>query len=156
MHSRTQAIVELARRGVDVEARHGAADRATLVRERRVAARGIAPSLLARARADQVATLYARWHRTSVSMLLGAALLCAAMWGEASPWLMACWVALIAANQAWRGAARARVAPRATRASAAAPRWGRYWVDRLGDWPARCGARRPSRCSRRRRRTRRC
>ena len=46
----------------------------------------LAPALLARARADQVALLYASWHRTSLSMLLGAALLCFVLWGQASPW----------------------------------------------------------------------
>ncbi len=88
---------------------------------------GIAPSLIARARADQVGDLYAGWHRTSASMLLGAALLCAAMWGEASPWLMACWVMLIVANQTWRGML-VRAWHRAQPGLAAAPRWGRYWV----------------------------
>ena len=63
----------------------------------------LAPALLARARADQVAQLYAGWHRTTASMLLGAALLCFVLWGQASPAWMAAWVALIVANQAWRG-----------------------------------------------------
>ncbi len=86
----------------------------------------LAPALLARARADQVAQLYAGWHRTSVSMLLGAALLCLVLWAEASPWAMAAWVALVVANQAWRGLlvrawTRARPGIDATR------RWGRYW-----------------------------
>ena len=88
---------------------------------------GIAPALLARARADQVGELYAGWHRTSLSMFLGAALLCAAMWGQASPWLMAAWATLIVANQLWRGALVGewhRVQP----GLAAAPRWGRYWA----------------------------
>jgi signal transduction histidine kinase len=88
---------------------------------------GIAPALIARARADQVAELYAGWHRTSLSMLLGAALLCTAMWGQAPPWLMALWLLLIVVNQIWRGmlvAAWNRAQP----GLAAAPRWGRYWV----------------------------
>ena len=42
--------------------------------DRRAAA--IAAPLLARARADQVATLYRSWHRTTASMALGAAILC--------------------------------------------------------------------------------
>ena len=46
---------------------------------------GIAPALIARARADQVGEVYAGWHRTSLSMLLGAVLLCSAMWGQAPP-----------------------------------------------------------------------
>ena len=86
----------------------------------------LAPALLARARADQVAQLYASWHRTSTSMLLGAALLCFVLWGQAAPSWMAAWVALIVANQAWRGLlvrawTRARPGIDATR------RWGRYW-----------------------------
>jgi len=88
---------------------------------------GIPPALIARARADQVGELYAGWHRTSLSMMLGAVLLCSAMWGQAPPWLMASWVSLIFANQLWRGAlvrAWCRVQP----GLAAAPRWGRYWA----------------------------
>jgi signal transduction histidine kinase/CheY-like chemotaxis protein len=86
----------------------------------------LAPALLARARADQVALLYASWHRTSLSMLLGATLLCFVLWGQASPWWIAVWIALIVANQAWRGALahawdRQRPGIDATR------RWGRYW-----------------------------
>jgi len=88
---------------------------------------GIAPALLARARADQVGELYAGWHRTSLSMFLGAALLCAAMWGQASPWLMAAWATLIVANQLWRGAL-VREWHRVQPGLAAAPRWGRYWA----------------------------
>jgi two-component system, sensor histidine kinase len=88
---------------------------------------GIAPALIARARADQVGELYAGWHRTSLSMMLGAALLCSAMWGQAQPWLMALWVALIIANQLWRGML-ARGWQRAQPGFAAAPRWGRYWA----------------------------
>ena len=84
------------------------------------------PSALARAHADQVAQLYAGWHRTSVSMLLGAALLCFVLWGEASPWWMAAWVALILVNQAWRGLL-ARAWSREQPGIDAAPRWGRYW-----------------------------
>ncbi|MFO1317134.1 MAG: ATP-binding protein [Burkholderiales bacterium] len=86
----------------------------------------LAPALLARARADQVAQLYASWHRTSTSMLLGAALLCFVLWGHAAPSWMAGWVALIVTNQAWRGLlvrawTRCRPGIEATR------RWGRYW-----------------------------
>ncbi len=88
---------------------------------------GIAPALIARARADQVGELYAGWHRTSLSMFVGAALLCAAMWGQAPSWLMAVWVTLIVANQLWRGAL-VRAWQRAQPGLAAAPRWGRYWA----------------------------
>ena len=85
-----------------------------------------APSPLARARADQVATLYASWPRTTASMLFGGALFCAAMWGEAPPATMATWIALVIANQAWRGllVRRWRLAHPGP---AAMRRWGRYW-----------------------------
>ncbi|MEO8344198.1 MAG: ATP-binding protein [Betaproteobacteria bacterium] len=88
---------------------------------------GIAPALIARARADQVGELYAGWRRTSLSMLLGAALLCSAMWGQAAPWLMAAWVALILVNQFWRRLL-VKAWHRAQPGCAAAPRWGRYWA----------------------------
>jgi signal transduction histidine kinase/ActR/RegA family two-component response regulator len=83
--------------------------------------------LTALARADQVATLYASWHRTTVSMLLGAAILCGVMWQQEAPWVMAAWVAAILANQAWRGVlvrAYRRTAPPIVDAA----RWGAYWV----------------------------
>ena len=88
---------------------------------------GIAPALIARARADQVGELYTGGHRTTLSMLVGAALLCSAMWGQAPPWLMAAWVALIVANQLWRSAL-VRGWHRAQPGLSAAPRWGRYWA----------------------------
>src|SRR6478752_4521249 len=66
----------------------------------------IAPALLARARADQVATLYAHGHLTSWSMGLGA---------------------LIALNQFWR-AALVRAYRRIRPGADAIPRWGRYWA----------------------------
>ena len=87
----------------------------------------IAPRLLARARGDQVATLYGQWHRTTFSMVFGAAILCTVLWGHVAPAVMACWLVAILLNQAWRGAlARAfrRAAPRVDEA----PRWGRYWT----------------------------
>jgi signal transduction histidine kinase/CheY-like chemotaxis protein len=89
--------------------------------------RSVAPALLARAHADQVTTLYAGWHRTTLSMLLGAALLCLAMWGVVAPALMLAFVALVIANQAWRGLL-VRAWRRAHPGTAAAPRWGRYWA----------------------------
>jgi len=85
-----------------------------------------APSPLARARADQVATLYASWPRTTASMLFGAALFCAVLGSEVPASLMAAWVALVAANQAWR-ALLVRAWRRACPGPAATPRWGRYW-----------------------------
>ena len=87
----------------------------------------IAPALLARARADQVATLYAHGHLTSWSMGLGALILCAAMWNEVALKWMVIWCALIALNQLWRAAlvhAYRRIRPGAD----ATPRWGRYWA----------------------------
>jgi signal transduction histidine kinase/CheY-like chemotaxis protein len=87
----------------------------------------IAPSLLARARHDQVVTLYGQWHRTTLSMLLGAAILCAVLWGEVAPALMAGWFAAILANQAWRGLL-ARAFDRQRPGVADAQRWGRYWA----------------------------
>jgi two-component system, sensor histidine kinase len=86
----------------------------------------VAPRLLARARFDQVETLYRQWHRTTVSMLLGAAILCIVLWGQAAPVLMAGWLVAIGVNQAWRGAL-ARAFRRARPGVADAPRWGRYW-----------------------------
>ena len=59
-------------------------------------------------------------------MLLGATLLCLVLWGEASPWWMAAWVALILANQAWRGLL-ARAWSRQQPGIGATRRWGRYW-----------------------------
>lgn len=84
------------------------------------------PSPLARARADQVEMLYASWPRTTASMLFGGALFCAAMWGEAPPALMAAWIALVVANQGWRGLL-ARAWRRAHPGPSAMRRWGRYW-----------------------------
>jgi signal transduction histidine kinase/CheY-like chemotaxis protein len=87
----------------------------------------IAPALLARARADQVATLYAHGHLTSWSMGLGALILCVAMWNEVPLRWMASWCALIALNQLWRTAlvhAFRRIRPGAD----ATPRWGSYWA----------------------------
>ncbi len=87
----------------------------------------IAPALLARARADQIATLYAHGHLTTLSMGLGALILCAAMWTEAALASMVAWSALIAANQAWRTALM-RAFERMRPGTAAAPRWGGYWA----------------------------
>jgi two-component system, sensor histidine kinase len=87
----------------------------------------IAPALLARARADQVATLYRSWHRTTISMVLGAAIFCAVMWGQVRPAWMAAWIAAILLNQAWRGKlaqAYARAAPSANETS----KWGARWA----------------------------
>ena len=85
------------------------------------------PELLARARADQVATLYAHVHYTSLSMGFGALILTIAMWGEVTPMLALLWWALIATNQLWR-TLLARAWVRMRPGVAAAPRWGAYWA----------------------------
>jgi len=87
----------------------------------------VAPALIARARADQVATLYSRWHLTSVSMGLGAVILCVVMWDYVAAGAMIGWLVLIALNQGWRGAL-ARAWRRVRPGAAAAFRWGRYWT----------------------------
>ncbi|MEO9137397.1 MAG: hybrid sensor histidine kinase/response regulator [Casimicrobiaceae bacterium] len=87
----------------------------------------ISPALIARARADQVATLYAHGHLTSVSMGLGAVILCAVMWTEVAATSMVAWGALIALNQLWR-TALVRAFERMRPGPGAAPRWGRYWA----------------------------
>ncbi|MBU6483347.1 MAG: response regulator [Betaproteobacteria bacterium] len=87
----------------------------------------VSPALVARARADQVATLYAHVHLTSLSMGLGALILSAAMWGQVSAAAMTTWCVLIAVNQAWR-TALARAFARERPGADAAPRWGRYWA----------------------------
>src|SRR5688500_16844008 len=86
----------------------------------------VAPVLLSRARADQVATLYRQCHRTTVSMVLGAGILCIVLWGHVAPVLMAAWLSAILANQAWR-MALARQYRRAQPALDDAQRWGWYW-----------------------------
>ena len=86
----------------------------------------VPPQLLSRARFDQVETLYRQWHRTTVSMLLGAGILCVVLWGQVAPASMAVWLGAIGVNQAWRGALAAAFR-RARPGLADAPRWGRYW-----------------------------
>jgi two-component system, sensor histidine kinase len=86
----------------------------------------VAPQLLVRARADQIATLYRQCHRTTASMVLGASILCAVFWGYVAPALMALWLAAILANQAWRTALTLRYRQARPTPDAAAP-WGRYW-----------------------------
>lgn len=87
----------------------------------------VAPALIARARADQVATLYSRWHLTSISMGLGAAIWWVVLWDHVAAAAMIAWLALIALNQIWRGAL-ARAWRRARPGTAAAVRWGGYWT----------------------------
>ena len=87
----------------------------------------LAPQLLVRARADQVATLYGSWHRTTASMTLGALILCAVLWEQETVAAMAWWLAAILANQAWRRLL-VRKYRSAAPAAADATRWGRYWT----------------------------
>jgi len=87
----------------------------------------IPPALIARARADQVATLYAHGHLTTVSMTLGAFILCAVMWSEIAAASMVAWGALIACNQLWR-AVLLRAFERNRPGPDAASRWGAYWA----------------------------
>ncbi|HVN34006.1 MAG TPA: HAMP domain-containing sensor histidine kinase, partial [Casimicrobiaceae bacterium] len=87
----------------------------------------IAPELLAHARADQIASLYRSFHRTTLSMVLGALILCGVLWDQEMGWTMGLWCAAILANQAWRGLL-ARAYRRAQPAVAEAPRWGAYWA----------------------------
>jgi len=88
---------------------------------------GLGSAQLERARADQVALAYASLPRTTLSMLLGGALLAIAMRGQAdAAWWLA-WFGLIALNQFWRW--RLTVAfRRADPGASALPRWGRYWA----------------------------
>ena len=83
--------------------------------------------LLAHARADQVATLYRSWHRTTASMVLGALILCGVLWQQEASWVMAAWLAAILVNQAWRGLL-ARAYRRAEPPVVDAARWGAYWA----------------------------
>ena len=87
----------------------------------------VPPALIARARADQVATLYSRWHLTSISMGLGAAIWWVALWDHVAAGAMIAWLTLIALNQIWRGVL-ARAWRRARPGAAAARRWGGYWT----------------------------
>ena len=83
----------------------------------------LAPALLRRARADQVATLYAQWPRTTMAMTLGAAILATVMWGTVPAGVFAAWFAAVLANQAWR----LRLARRyraAAPSESATRRWG--------------------------------
>jgi signal transduction histidine kinase/ActR/RegA family two-component response regulator len=84
------------------------------------------PATLARARADEVAMLYASWHRTTLSMLLGALILWGVFWQQVAWLAMALWLALVILNQAWR-ALVARAWQRRAPGRDAAARWGRYW-----------------------------
>jgi signal transduction histidine kinase len=84
------------------------------------------PRLIRRARADQIATLFTQWGRTTSSMALGGLILCAVMWNVAPHGELALWLAAILLNQAWRYELTRRY-----RAAAPGPTeresWGRAW-----------------------------
>jgi len=85
------------------------------------------PRLVRRARADQIAILFAQWGRTTSSMTLGGLILCAVMWNVAPRGELVLWLGAILLNQAWR-----YVLTRRYRAAAPPPedreRWGRAWA----------------------------
>jgi len=62
----------------------------------------LAPRLVRRARADQIATLFTQWPVATGSMVLGASILCTVMWGTVAPQVFAAWMGAIILNQAWR------------------------------------------------------
>jgi len=85
------------------------------------------PGLVRRARADQIATLFTQWGRTTSSMTLGGLILCAVMWNVAPRGELALWLGAILANQGWR-----YLLARRYRAVAPPPaqreRWGIAWA----------------------------
>lgn len=85
------------------------------------------PRLVRRARADQIATLFTQWGRTTSSMTLGGVILCAVMWNVAPQRELIAWLTAILINQAWRFELVRRY-----RAAAPVPadreRWGRAWA----------------------------
>ncbi len=91
------------------------------------ALRAVASHFVERARAEEVAMLYEGYSRTTLSMLLGVAILCAVLGDGVAQPLLGAWLLLVLANQAWRGAL-ARRWRRAQPGIAASARWGRYWT----------------------------
>src|SRR5215831_9999811 len=89
--------------------------------------RALDPPLLRRARAEQIATLYTQWSRTTMSMVLGGVILMAVMWRAASHAALGIWFAAILANQAWR-LVLARRYRLATPAPVERERWGYAWA----------------------------
>src|SRR5256714_6744876 len=87
----------------------------------------LAPRLVRRARADQIATLFTQWPVSTGSMILGAAILIAVMWGTAEPSLFAAWMAAIVVNQAWRLELVRRYRG-ASPDAVCRERWGRAWA----------------------------
>ena len=84
----------------------------------------LAPPLLRRARADQVAALFAQWPRTTASMALGGAILITVMWGTVPASAFAVWFAAILLNQVWRFQLVRRYRAAAP-AESSSGRWGR-------------------------------
>src|ERR1700682_6593135 len=87
----------------------------------------LAPRLVQRARADQIATLFTQWPVATGSMILGATILSTVMWGTVTPRLFAEWMGAIILNQAWRlwlGRRYRAAAPQ----PACRAHWGRVWA----------------------------
>ena len=85
------------------------------------------PRLIRRARADQIATLFTQWGRTTSSMTLGGLILCAVMWNVAPHDELALWFVAILINQGWRYELARRyraAAPEPTKRES----WGRAWA----------------------------
>jgi signal transduction histidine kinase/CheY-like chemotaxis protein len=89
--------------------------------------RALDPGLLARARAQQVATLYTQWARTTMSMVLGGLILVVVMWRVAPHLQLAVWFAAILLNQAWRHRLARRYRA-ADPGAGARERWGYAWA----------------------------
>ena len=67
----------------------------------------LAPRLVRRARADQIATLFTQWGSTTSSMTLGGLILCVVMWSVAPRAELASWIGAILLNQGLALRARA-------------------------------------------------
>jgi two-component system, sensor histidine kinase len=87
----------------------------------------LAPRLVERARADQIAMLFKQWPVATGSMILGASILTAVMWGTVAPSFFAAWMAAIVLNQAWRLWLVRRYDAMAP-APADRVNWGRAWA----------------------------
>jgi hypothetical protein len=86
--------------------------------------------------------LYASWHRTSLSMLLGRDdCWCFVLWGQASPLVDRNWIGIDRREPGMaRRASRVRWGPGTPGHRCDAARWGRYWAARIDARPADCGA----------------